>query len=55
MTITNYEHSVELRADEGKWLTNGEDYTTAVSMPIGSDISVWAETDTNPQEEQEEE
>ena len=52
MTITNYEHSVELRADEGKWLTNGTDYTTAISLPLGSDISVWSETNENPEDEE---
>ena len=51
MTITNYEHSVEIRADEGKWLTNGTDYTTAISLPLGSDISVWSETDEYVEED----
>lgn len=45
MTTNYHEHSVELVADEGKVLYNGADYTTAISLPLGQDISAWTETD----------
>lgn len=50
MTITTYTNHKELRPDEGKVLSNGRDYTTAVAMPINADHSMWHDAEP-PQEE----
>lgn len=52
MTITTYGNYKELRPDEGKVLTDGNGWTTAVAAPINADISRWTEVDP-PQEEEE--
>lgn len=46
MTTKYNEHSVEIIADEGMYLTDGKSYTTAVTLPLPADVSVWTETDT---------
>lgn len=51
MTITEYTYHKELRPDEGKVLFDGKNYTTAVSMPLSADHSMWQEVDAPSDEE----
>ena len=52
MTIITHDTYKELLPDEGKVLSNGKDWTTAVATPINADISMWHDID-QPQEEEE--
>lgn len=45
MTIIEHDYYKELRPDEGKVLTNGRGWATAVSMPLNADHSMWREID----------
>lgn len=45
MTIKTYTNHKELLPDEGKVLSNGRDWTTAVSLPLSADHSMWHEID----------
>lgn len=45
MTIKTYTSHKELTPDEGKVLSNGRDWTTAVSMPLSADHSMWHDID----------
>ena len=50
MIVRYNEHSVELVAEDGKFITNGTDYVTAVTMPIRNGISGWTEVDEMPED-----
>lgn len=50
MTIKTYTSHKELLPDEGKVLSNGRDWTTAVSLPLSADHSMWHDID-QPEEE----
>ena len=52
MTITTYGNYKELRPDEGKVLSDGKDWTTAVATPIDADISMWHDIDQPEPEEE---
>ena len=45
MTITTYINHKELLPDEGKVLSNGRDWTTAISLPLSADHSMWHDID----------
>lgn len=52
MTITTYANHKELLPDEGKVLSNGRDWTTAVSLPLNADHSMWRDIDQPEEGEQ---
>lgn len=52
MTIKTYTSHKELLPDEGKVLSNGRDWTTAVSMPLSADHSMWHDIDQPEEGEQ---
>ena len=45
MRVIEYTNHKELLPDEGKVLSNGRDWTTAVSMPLNADHSMWHDID----------
>lgn len=54
MTINYYTNHKEILPAEGKVLFDGKDYTTAVSMPLTADHTVWQDADAPDPEEIEE-
>lgn len=54
MTINYYTNHKEILPAEGKVLYDGKDYTTAVSMPLSADHTIWHDADAPDPEEVEE-
>lgn len=52
MKVTIYGNYKELIPDEGKVLSDGKEWTTAVAAPINADISMWHDID-QPMEDEE--
>lgn len=54
MKINRYTYFKELLPDEGKVLTDGNGYSTAVAMPLDGDETIWQEIDKIEEEEENE-
>lgn len=46
--MTYNEETRILKADEGKWITNGETYAIEAKLAPGDDVSNWWEVDELP-------